>query len=569
MTAAPQNSKSDIDPLTIDPLTLAVVRQKLLAVAEEIVETMVRTCFSPLLNQSRDLSAVVLDGDAQVVAQAERTPIHMGAMPFAVRAMAKDFADDIGPGDVIMANDPYWGGSHLPDITLVKPVFRDGALLFWVAIRAHQSDTGGISAGGYSPSAREIFHEGIRIPPVKLVERGRMREDVLRMVCENTRKAEDTRGDIMAMFASVEVGAERVDALLDRYGAARIEACSAAILDAGEAAMRAYIRQWEPGVYKSTAYLDHDGVATERYPVPVTITVTDGEVEVDFSDVGDQVQSYYNSPIANTSACVYIAFFYLSNDQQVQNEGSTRAIKIITRKGSLLDSTAPAPVTGCTTFTAAVIIEAVLRAMEGAAPDAIVAGASRRFRYVIAGNDPKTGSYIYHYFSNKGGFGANTTEDGWVNIGGLQNPGGTPSASLERVEATYPFLIEEYGLTQNSAGAGEQRGGAGGIVALRYRGEGPAVLNIAGEGTVVAPYGARGGQDGAPHVIWIERGNERIELNGRSNDTPIQPGDLIVHHAAGGGGCGDPLERDRALVERDVAYGYITAEAARTKYGLG
>ena len=557
------------DTSDIDPLTLAVVRQKLLAVSEEIVETMVRTCFSPLLNQSRDLSAVVLDGEAQVVAQAERTPIHMGAMPFAVRAMAKDFADDIGPGDVLMANDPYWGGSHLPDITLVKPVFRDGALKFWVAIRAHQSDTGGISAGGYSPSAREIFHEGIRIPPVKVVEAGRMRNDVLRMVCENTRKAEDTHGDIMAMFASVEVGAERVDALLDRYGIARIDACSAAILDAGEAAMRAYIRQLKPGVYKSTAYLDHDGVETERYPLPVTVTVNEDDIEVDFRDVGDQVPSYYNSPIANTSACVYIAFFYLSNDQQVQNEGSTRAIKIFTRKGSLVDSVAPAPVTGCTTFTAAVIVEAVLRAMDGSAPNAIVAGCARRFRYVIAGDDPVTGSYIYHYFSNKGGFGANADEDGWVNVGGLQNPGGTPSASLERVEATYPFQIEEYRLTQGSGGAGEHRGGAGGVVALRYRGSGPAVLNIAGEGTIVAPHGARGGRDGAPHIIWIERGNERIDLNGRSNDTPLQPGDLIVHHAAGGGGFGDPRERDRALVERDISHGYITAEAARMVYGLG
>ena len=557
------------DTSDIDPLTLAVVRQKLLAVSEEIVETMVRTCFSPLLNQSRDLSAVVLDGEAQVVAQAERTPIHMGAMPFAVRAMAKDFADDIGPGDVLMANDPYWGGSHLPDITLVKPVFRDGALKFWVAIRAHQSDTGGISAGGYSPSAREIFHEGIRIPPVKVVEAGRMRNDVLRMVCENTRKAEDTHGDIMAMFASVEVGAERVDALLNRYGVERIDACSAAILDAGEAAMRAYIRQLKPGVYKSTAYLDHDGVETEHYPLPVTVTVSEDEIEVDFRDVGDQVASYYNSPIANTSACVYIAFFYLSNDQQVQNEGSTRAIKILTRKGSLVDSVAPAPVTGCTTFTAAVIVEAVLRAMDGSAPNAIVAGCARRFRYVIAGDDPVTGSYIYHYFSNKGGFGANTDEDGWVNVGGLQNPGGTPSASLERVEATYPFQIEEYGLTQGSGGAGKHRGGAGGVVALRYRGSGPAVLNIAGEGTIVAPHGARGGMDGAPHIIWIERGNNRIDLNGRSNDTPLQPGDLIVHHAAGGGGFGDPRERDRALVERDVSHGYITAEAARMVYGVG
>lgn len=554
--------------MDIDPLTLAVVRHKLLAVAEEVVETMVRTCFSPLLNQSRDLSAVVLDGAGQVVAQAERTPIHMGAMPFAVRAMAEDFAADIGPGDVLMANDPYWGGSHLPDITVVKPVFRDGRLCFWIAIRAHQSDTGGISAGGYSPSAREIWHEGIRIPPVKIVEGGRLREDMLRMICENTRKPEDTHGDIMAQLASANVGAERLVALSDSYGVERIERCSAAILDAGEAAMRAHIRRWKPGVYKGVSWFDHDGVETERFPIPVTVTVGEDEVEVDFREVGDQVASYINSPIANTSACVYITFFYLINDQQVLNEGSTRAIKILTRKGSLVDPVAPAPVTGSTTFAAAVIIEAVFRAMEPAAPDAVVAGAARRFRYVIAGKEPESGTSIYHYFSNKGGFGANAAEDGWINVGGMQNPGGTPGASVERVEATYPFRIEAYAITPESGGAGERRGGVGGVVALRYRGSGPALLNIAGEGTLVAPYGVRDGRDGDPHKIWIERGNRRIDLTGRSNDVPIEPGDLIVHYSAGGGGYGDPRNRARDLVRRDVAYGYITPATARAVYGL-
>ena len=551
----------------IDPLTLAVVRHKLLAVTEEVVETMVRTCFSPLLNQSRDLSAVVLNGEAQVVAQAERTPIHMGAMPFAVRAMAEDFTGAVAPGDVLMANDPYWGGSHLPDITLAKPVFRDGLLCFWVAIRAHQSDTGGISAGGYSPSAREIWHEGIRIPPVKLMEKGVLREDMLRLVCENTRKPGDTRGDLMAMVASVNVGMDRLGALLDRYGVGEIQRCSCAILDAGEAAMRAHISRWKPGVYKATSWYDHDGVATERFPVPVTITVKEDEVEIDLRDAPDQLPSYLNSPIANTSACVYISFFYLCNDQQVQNEGSTRAINILTRKGTVVDPVSPAPVTGSTTFAAAVIIDAVLKAMQGAAPAAVVAGSARRFRYVIAGNEPETGSYIYHYFSNKGGFGANQNEDGWINVGGFQNPGGTPSASLERVEATYPLQIEEYSVTAESGGAGKQRGGVGGVFALRYRGTGQALLNIAGEGTLVAPFGADGGEEGAPHAIWIERDNERIDLTGRSNDVPLEPGDLVIHLSAGGGGCGDPKERDRKLVERDVAYGYISTETARSVYG--
>lgn len=552
----------------IDPLTLAVVRHKLLAVSEEVVETMVRTCFSPLLNQSRDFSAVVLDANAQVVAQAERTPIHMGAMPFAVRAMAADFTGDVGPGDVLMANDPYWGGSHLPDITLVKPIFRDGRICFWVANRAHQSDTGGISAGGYSPSARVIWHEGLRIPPVKFVEDGRMREDLLRLICENTRKPEDTRGDLMAQLSSVDVGAERLHALLDRYGVAEIERCSAAILDAGEAAMRRHIAGWKAGVYRSVSWFDHDGVATERFPVPVTVTVGADSVEVDFREVGDQVASYINSPIANTSACVYIAFFYLINDQQVLNEGSTRAIRILTRKGSVVDPVSPAPVTGSTTFAAAVIIEAVMRAMAQAAPAQVVAGPARRFRYVIAGTDPDRGPYIYHYFSNKGGFGANNFEDGWMNLGGMQNPGGTPGASVERVEATYPFKIEAYGIMPESGGAGRRRGGCGGIFALRYLGHGSAALNIAGEGTLVAPYGALGGNDGAPHVIWIERGNQRIGLTGRSNDVPIEPNDLIVHCSAGGGGYGNPHDREREFVRLDVTGGYISEATARDVYGL-
>ena len=212
--------------------------------------------------------------------------------------------------------------------------------------------------------------------------------------------------------------------------------------------------------------------------------------------------------------------------------------------------------------------QAVMRAMAQAARDQVIAGPARRFRYVIAGTDDERGPYIYHYFSNKGGFGANKLEDGWMNLGGMQNPGGTPGASVERVEATYPFKIEAYGIAPESGGAGRRRGGCGGIFALRYLGHGPASLNIAGEGTLVAPYGMLGGRDGAPHAIWIERGNRRIDLTGRSNDVPIEPGDLIVHCSAGGGGYGDPRDRESELVRRDVANGFVSTDAARELYGL-
>ncbi|MEX2644340.1 MAG: hydantoinase B/oxoprolinase family protein [Acetobacterales bacterium] len=550
------------------PLTLAVIRYKLLAVAEEVVETMIRTCFSPLLNQSRDFSTVILDAQGRVLAQAERVPIHMGAMPFAVRFMKDAFAENLCEGDVLMANDPYFGGSHLPDITLAKPVFRDGKVGLWVSNRAHMGDIGGMSAGGYSPGASEIWHEGIRIPPVKLVDRGVLREDLLQLVAENTRKPEDTRGDIMAQLASVTVGAQRLNELFDRYGAAEIERCAEGILDAGEAAMRTQIAQWKPGTYEGVSYLDDDGCGRQRVPIPVKVTLGSDGAVVDFRDCPDQVPSFVNSPIANTVAAVNVAFMYLSDDQLSQNEGSGRAVKILTRKGSLVDCEMPVPVTACTTLTGSVIIEAVLRALEAAAPEQVIAGFARRFRFVIAGIDRNGRSYIWHHFSNRGGAGATCHTDGWTNIGAIHNPGGTPAPSVERTEAAFPLFVEKYALALDTGGPGVMRGGVGGEYSIRYEGAKEATLNAAGEGLLVAPYGLGGGRDGTPHRYTIDRGGEITVLGGKDRGVRLLPGDLVTCRSAGGGGFGDPRQRSRTLVERDVEYGYVSSGAAAEEYGF-
>ena len=567
-TATSSPSMADAAAKAVHPLTLAVVRHKLLAVTEEVVETMSRTCFSPLLNQSRDFSAVILDADAQVLAQAERVPIHMGAMPFAVKAMHAAFADQLGDGDVLMANDPYYGGSHLPDVTLAMPVWAGDELCFWVALRAHQGDIGGLSAGGYSPGAREIWHEGVRIPPIALVEGGRMREDVLRLVCENTRKPHDMRGDIMAQLAAVRVGAQRLRELLQRYGSNELARCAHGILDAGEAAMRHQLSRWKAGTYHGVSCLDSDGCGNARVPIPCTVRLEADRVTVDFSDCPDQVRSFMNSPIANTVACVNVAFMYLSENQQAQNQGSARAIEVITRKGSIVDAVMPAPVTGCTTLSGSVIIESVLRAMEGAAPQQVMAGFARRFRFVIAGERDRGGqSYIWHYFSNRGGAGANIEEDGWSNLGVIHNPGGSPSPSVERTEASSPLQVECYELRTDSGGPGKSRGGLGGTYALRYVGDGPAVLNAAGEGVLVAPYAILGGHEGATHDYCIHRDGQVIALGSGDAGVEILPGDLIVCQSASGGGCGDPRQREPALVRRDVEYGYVSPQAARDIYG--
>lgn len=543
----------------VDPLTLAVVRHKLEAIAEEMVQAMTRTCFSPHLNQSQDFSGVILDGAARILAQAERVPIHMGAMPEAIRGMSAGI-EDVRPGDVLMANDPYWGGSHLLDVTLAKPVFSGERIAFWVALRAHQGDIGGMRAGGYSPDAREIAQEGLRIPPVKLVEQGALREDLLRLVATNSRKAEELRGDVLAELAAVDVGAQRVEDVLRRYGVRQVDRCIDAILDAGEAIMRREIGRWRRGTHHGVGSLELGGRDGRQLDLPASVTIDGDSAVVDFSDCPDQVEAYVNSPLANTRAAVLVAFQYLSEDPRTQNDGSLRAIEVRTRSGSVLDPVAPAPVAACTVLTASAIIEAVLKAVTEAAPGSVIAGFARRFRFAVAGRDRRGHTFIWHQFFNRGGAGANLHHDGWSNLGVIHNPGGTPAPSIERTEASYPFQVEEYSLRPDSGGRGRRRGGLGGVFRMRWIGEDAAVLNATGEGVRIAPYGVAGGHPGALNDMRIVRGGgEELVLDGRAHGIVLRPGDEIVCRSAGGGGCGDPDERPPEAIARDLAYGYVTA----------
>lgn len=552
---------------TLDPITLSVVRYKLLAIVEEVVDVMARTCFSPVLNTSRDFSAAILNPESRLIAQAERVPIHMGALPFAVESMISAFAPDIMEGDVLLANDPYWGGSHLPDITLAAPVFYDEEICLWVSIRAHQGDIGGISPGGYSPSAMEIWHEGIRLPPMKFVECGYVRQDVLRMICANSRTPADTHGDLLAQLSSVNQGVKRLVQLFDRYRAAVMQECCDAILSAGERAMRAQIAQWSPGVYEAVSYLDSNPLVDGALPIKVRITLDDRSAEVDFRDCQDQVRSFVNSPLANTVAAVNVAFMYLSESHDAQNDGCARAIHVLTRKGSIVDPIAPAPVAASTTLTASVIIETVMKALEHAAPQHVLAGFARRFRFAISGSDRKNKRFIWHHFANRGGAGAHHRADGWCNLGVMQNPGGSPSQSVERTESAYPFEVERYCLRPDSGGAGRKRGGCGGIYILRYEGQAAATITPTGDGVEVAPYGLAGGGDALANAYHIERAGKIIKLGATEAHMDLMPGDRIICKSAGGGGYGTPTDRSEGEIRRDLEYGYVSVGIAKKVYG--
>ncbi len=547
---------------SVDPLTVAVVRAKLKAIVDEVVEVMARTAFSPLLNQSRDFSAAIVDCDRQLLTQAERVPIHMGALPAAVDAVLQRFASDVHDGDVFLLNDPYHGGSHLPDFTLCLPVLQDGAVLFWVVNRAHQGDIGGISPGGYSPQATEIWQEGLRLPPVKFVGRRVLNDAVLDIVCLNSRSPRDIRGDVMAQLASVKVGSTRLAALLRRYGANEVRACCAAILDAGERASRAMIAAWADGVYEGESFLDPlaEGAAPTR--VHARLTISGSDVEVDLRGSADQLPNFLNSSLANTIASVNVAFMYLSETQDVQNAGSARPVRVVTRRGSMLDPVEPAPVTACTTLTASVIIEAVMKALESAAPAQVLCGFARRFRFAISGVDRQGRPFIWHYFSNRGGAGAHARCDGWSNLGVVHSPGGNTSPSVERTETAYPYFIEAYELRPDSAGQGMHRGGLGGRYVLRYEGEAPARLTPTGDGVHIAPYGLAGGQPGLPNTVEIEHDGCRAVLDSKGGTRVLAVGDRLVCLSAGGGGYGDPDRRAPELSARDRERGYVTGPAA-------
>ncbi|MEO3475322.1 hydantoinase B/oxoprolinase family protein [Roseomonas sp. CAU 1739] len=542
--------------MTTDALTVAVIRAKLLAVAEEVVEVMARTAFSPLLNQSRDFSTAVLDAHGRLLAQAERVPIHMGALPFAVEAVRYRFGDDASPGDVFLLNDPYDGGSHLPDFTFCQPVFAEGALRFWVVNRAHQGDIGGISPGGYSPQATEIWHEGLRIPPLRFVTQGRMTEGILDLICLNSRMPQDTRGDVLACLASLRAGAARLDALVARYGSAVATSSCEAILEAGERAMRQEIAAWPDGVYHGESALDPPAPGATPITVRAQVTLSGSDVEVDLTGSDDQVASFLNSSRPNTMAAVNVAFMYLSATQDARNQGSSRPLTIRTRLGSLVDPIAPAPVTACTTLTASTIIEAVMRAMATAAPDRVLCGFARRFRIAIKGEGRDGRPFLWHHFSNRGGAGANAGEDGWTNLGVVHSPGGNPSPSVEQTEANYPFTVESYLLRANSGGAGQFRGGLGGSYVLRYDGASAALVTPTGDGVAIPPYGLAGGLPGLPNSVAIEHAGCAEPLDAKSGTRVLHRGDRFIHHAAGGGGYGDPARRDPDRAARDRQRGY-------------
>ena len=548
----------------VDPIVISVIQHRLLAIVAEMGEAMLRTAYSQILNSSRDFSTAICDLNGRLIAQAEHVPIHVGALPFAARAVTEFFGDDIHPGDVFLLNDPYHGGNHLPDLTAFVPVFVSGPSgdkpRFWSINRAHQSDIGGATHGAYNASATDIWQEGIRITPLKLYDRGEVRRDVMEMIATNVRHPRDFRGDLAAMIGSAHVGERRVLALADEFGWDVTDAAIEAVLDGAERQTRAVIAEWRDGVYHGEALLDDDGRGNKDIHIRATVTKQGSDLTIDLSDSHEQVTSFVNSSYPNMYSAVVVALSYLIDPHTPKNDGTFRPITVIAKPGTVVWANPGAPVTLATNHCAQEILEAIVKALAPSCPERAMAGWGRRFRIAIQGKDPRTDKpFIWHFFQARPGGGASSAGDGWPGAGEWQAAGGIKFGSLEVTEVRFPLYFKRHEFRPDSGGDGQFRGGPGGIVEMVVETAEPALANTAGDGVVHGACGILGGEDGAPHRYVLYSGNnEPRAIRTKEIGLVIRPGDRLVLESGGGGGWGDPAKRDSAARHRDIEEGFVS-----------
>jgi N-methylhydantoinase B len=551
----------------LDPVTLALFQNRLDYISRQMGWVMVRTSRSPIFNQSHDFSCFITDGDGRLVSQADGIPIHTGGGGFAVRALLAVYGDAMGPEDAFLLNDPNAaGGNHLPDWVIARPVFVDGRRVAFTCNRAHQSDIGGGAAGTYNPEAKEIWHEGIRLPPMCLVEDGRVREDLWQLLLLNTRMPHYLDGDLRAMLGSTRIGAELVAEALTRVGAQSGLAYFDGILDHGEKMMREAVAALPDGVYTGESGFENDCFVPLDVPIQVAITVRGDEATVDFTGSGPQIRGFKNSSLANTYSSVYSAFSAFFDPAIPRNEGTFRGVSIVAPEGSIVNARPPAPVTMCTVFPAQQIIHACWQALGRADPDNACAGWGMNMFPNTSGPDREGRTVVMYHWGGASAGGAVAGRDGFDQVGPMCTFGGLILPNAEMSEQLYPVRIRRQELRCDGGGAGQHRGGSG----VEYEVDvlAAAEWSFRAEGIQAArAYGTNGGQAGVPgtYAVTPEKGERFVPPD--YGVRHLGPGHLEIS-STGGGGWGDPLDRDAAAVLRDVRDGVVSAAAADSVYGV-
>ncbi|MFB6310243.1 MAG: hydantoinase B/oxoprolinase family protein [Salinirussus sp.] len=560
--------------MSVDPATVEIVRNALRDIAEEMQAMVMRAAYSTLWQEAGDLSCAVLNPDAEIVGQSERViPVHTATMTNATRATVEGTGgrDALQPGDVLIQNDPYAGNNHLPDVLMAQPVFGDGALLGFAAVRGHWVDVGGNSPTSYSTHTGEIIQEGLRIPPAKLYRAGDRNDGLAATILANVRDPDERRGDMQAQLAGVRRGAERFEALAERHGAATLAAALETVLGNDEATMRGAIEALPDGEYDAVDYIDGDGLETATrladadispLPIETSLQVAGDEMRFDFQGTADQVDGGVNVPLSCTEAGAFYAVKVCLDPGDPGTLGAYRPVSVTAPTGSLVNPTYPAPVVTGNHEGANRVFDVCVRAIAEIDPE-LAFGAGNGSSNGLSYRSTESGRINRE--AMMGGAGATPSRDGVNAIrSGLGNTGTQP---IERVEQTYDFVtIEAFSIAQDTGGAGWRRGGNAARRETHLAD--PCDIVTTGDRRYTQPYGLDGGEPGTSATDrHVTPDGEEVPLPSKIT-TSIPAGSTMIVQPAGGGGFGDPHERAAAAVAADVENGYISADEAREVYGV-
>jgi N-methylhydantoinase B len=535
----------------MDRITLEVIGATLLSIAEEMGEALIKASYSSNIKERQDCSTAIFNMRGEVIAQAEHIPMHLGSLIMIVREILVRYPTDrLRDGDVFIGNDPYTGGStHLPDITVASPVFHEGLPIGFVANIAHHAD-------GSGRETRTIYDEGLRIPPIRVVDNGVLREDLMELLLLNFRLPRERRGDFRAQFAANRIGAERLGELLVRHGRRTCEAAMDELLAYGERKIRSALAAISDGVYTFEDCMDDDGAGGPPVPIAVCITVAGEEMVLDFAGTGNQVAGDINVVYLALVATVYYALKALLDPSIPANGGFYRAIRVMAPAGSIVNADPPAPV-AWRTQTCQRIADVIFGALAPALPRRVIAATNgANSAWVFSGVDPRDGRYYVYLETIGGGSGARAAKDG---LDGVQvHVTNTSNLPVECLEMEYPLLVEEYSLVENSGGPGRFRGGLGLRRTIRVLGREATFLGTL-DRALVAPWGLFGGGPGGRGALILRRdGAAPRHLGSKVAGLQLARGDTVTIVTPGAGGYGPPAEREQARVARDLREGKIS-----------
>lgn len=520
----------------IDPVRAEVVARYLLGVTEEMGAALTRTAFSPNIKERMDCSTAVFDHLGNIVALPQRVPIHLGSMVGVVDSILQKYPrGSIEEGDMFIANDPYHGGgSHLPDINMIAPVFLDGEIVAFVANIAHHADVGGMVPGSEAAICSSIFQEGIRIPPVRVMCRGKLNQDVLDILLLNSRTPDERSGDLRAQVAANTVGQRAVLALFERYGKSELHRIIQGYLDFTERRFTASIARLPEGRYESRDWLDGNREG-ERAEIKLCLEIGNGKLHFDFTGSAPQLQTARNIPYRALIATIYTVVKSMLDPEVAANAGYFRTIEITTPTGSVVGPVSPAAI-GARAISCAVLGDVVATAISEAMPGKALARSGPHQLIVLAGNDPRSNLYFVNYETLAGGMGARSYRDGMDAV--RVHASGSSNLPVEALEHTYPFLIERYEIAKGSGGNGHYRGGAGVLRDYRVLGDN-VVVSLSSERQHVVAAGSEGGGDGAPGQFILDPGTpQERRLPSSAADIHLAKGQVFRVCTPGGGGYG-------------------------------